>query len=379
MSWGDILKARKTYDSADDYIKDTEERYRNKLLDSARKLTPEEARERKEREDATEAYAKKHGIGWEDRRASAYQSDVNRGRGKTRLHEYDVLDDSDEVQRDVMDETMIDDKLDVYTDDSCRDELKNLLDKVNTKTKSLESEVLHEMRREHNISNIPNFNKYMTNRTYTDSIPEEIACMALRKIKVTPMGKKEVLGPLDKNGNPWKETSAKPAPFDEEMGRSLKPAEDVVSETSSADPDFMKFVESRWKRRSLWQSGRPPFDFKEGFRWADNDYNKLIGLVREREAEILRDIKDDYERKKKKTGTSRQRFVGAKSSTDEKYHIVRYYAWRTSRNDKHHMYVNTLNIRKGDKIIYKIGYVINTGVTLTASQKSAFDKEADWR
>jgi len=377
MSWGEILKARKTYDSADDYIKDTEERYRNKLRDSARKLTPEEARERKKREDATESYARKHGIGWEDRRATAYQSDVNRG--KTRLHEYSALDTDDEVERDVMDETMINDKLDVYTDDSCRDELKNLLDKVNTKTKRLESEVLHELRREHNISNIPNFNKYVTNRTYTDSIPEDIACLAVRKIKATPIGKKEVLGPLDEKGKPWKADSAKPAPFDDEMGRSLKPAEDVVSETSSADPDFTKFVESRWKRRSLWQSGVPPFDFKKGFRWADEDFEKLVGLVREREAEILRDIKEEYDRKKKKTGTSRQRFSGAKSSTDEKYHIVRYYAWRTSRNDKHHMYVNTLNIRKGDKIIYKIGYVINTGLNLTASQKSKFDKEADWR
>ena len=107
----------------------------------------------------------------------------------------------------------------------------------------------------------------------------------------------------------------------------------------------------------------------------DEDFEKLVGLVREREAEILRDIKEEYDRKKKKTGTSRQRFSGAKSSTDEKYHIVRYYAWRTSRNDKHHMYVNTLNIRKGDKIIYKIGYVINTGLNLTASQKSKFDKD----
>tara|TARA_R100000781_G_scaffold17231_1_gene13775 strand:+ start:122 stop:1183 length:1062 start_codon:yes stop_codon:yes gene_type:complete len=345
----------------------------------ARKLTPEEARERKEREDATEAYARKHGIGWQDRRAQAYQSDVNRGSGKTKLHEYDVLDDSDEVQRDVMDETMIEDKLDVYTDDSCRDELKNLLDKVNTKTKFLESEVLHEMRREHNISNIPNFNKYVTNRVYTDSIPEEIACMALRKIKVTPIGKKEVLGPLDKNGNPWKADSAKPSPYDEEMGRSLRPADEAVLETSSNDPDFEEFLEQRWKRRSLWATGEPPFSIQEALNFAGGKWNTLLNYVRDREKQILGDIKEDYERKRKKTGTSRKRFVGAKSSTDEKYHIVRYYAWRTSRNDKHHMYVNTLNIRKGDKIIYKIGYVINTGLSLTASQKSKFDKEADWR
>ena len=382
MSWGDILKARKTYDSADDYIKDTEEWYRNKLRDSARKLTPEEARERKKREDATEAYARKYGIGWEDGRAQVYQSDVNRGRGKTRLHEYDVLDDSDEVQRDVMDETMIDDKLDVYTDDSCRDELKNLLDKVNAKTKHLESEVLHEMRREHNISNIPNFNKYMTNRTYTDSIPEEIACLAVRKIKATPIGKKEVLGPLDEKGKPWKAEAAKPASFDDEMGRSLKPAEDVVAETSSVDPDFEKFLFAKWSDNFYWKqpyNTEPPFDIRRAWKFADNDFDKLYRLVRDSEKKVLRHIKMEYDRKTKKTGTSRKRFVGAKSSTDEEYHIVRYYAWRTSRNDKHHMYINTLNIRKGDKIIYKIGYVINTGLNLTASQKSKFDNEADWR
>ena len=107
---------------------------------------------------------------------------------------------------------------------------------------------------------------------------------------------------------------------------------------------------------------------------AAGSWNKLKALVRPWEKEILVNIKKEFDAQKKPSARPR-----GESYVDGKYYIVRYYKWMKSRNDGTDMYVNTLNIRKGDKVLFKVGYVINTNLTLNPEDKIKFDKEADWR
>ena len=306
------------------------------------------------------------------------------------VRDYGEYDSSDEPKDNVMRQTRVRDKLDVYTDDSCRDELKNYLDKVSRHDMEIFSQVLHrvaedyyEENREKSVSFLesypspPNMKRYITNRDYTDDLPEQIACIALRKIKVTPIGKKEVLGPLDENGDPWKAETARPAPFDEERRKSLKPSDQTPTlRQEGFDSDFESYLKTAWNKPVLWEehNRQKPFDITIAME-AAGSWNKLKALVRPWEKEILVNIKKEFDSQKKKPSVRPR----GESYVDGKYYIVRYYKWMKSKNDGTDMYVNTLNIRKGDKVLFKVGYVINTNLTLNPEDKIKFDKEADWR
>tara|TARA_R100000152_G_C6778923_1_gene210041 strand:+ start:69 stop:1097 length:1029 start_codon:yes stop_codon:yes gene_type:complete len=303
------------------------------------------------------------------------------------VRDYGEYDSSDEPKDNVMRQTRIHDKLDVYTDDSCRDELKNYLDKVSRHDMEIFSEVLlrvaddyYEENKEKSFlesyPSPPNMKRYITNRDYTDDLPEQIACIALRKIKVTPIGKKEVLGPLDENGDPWKAETARPAPFDEERRKSLKPSDQTPTlRNEGFDSTFESYLKTAWNNPVLWEehNRQKPFDITIAME-AAGSWNKLKALVRPWEKEILVNIKKEFDAQKKPSARPR-----GESYVDGKYYIVRYYKWMKSRNDGTDMYVNTLNIRKGDKVLFKVGYVINTNLTLNPEDKIKFDKEADWR
>ena len=123
-----------------------------------------------------------------------------------------------------------------------------------------------------------------------------------------------------------------------------------------------------------WDSN-PPFDIKKALDFVNNDFAKLVSMVRHREEIVLKHIEEQWKKQKKPLSRKKR----ATAYSDEQYHVVRFYGWRKGRNEGKHIYVNTLNIRKGNKIIYKVGYVINTDVLFTQAQKTRFDKDADWR
>ena len=297
----------------------------------------------------------------------------------------------DEPESQLFSDTKIEDVHEAYTteglrDDKCRKEMSNYWDKmkkdmgsrinifgINDKMQDALDLIKEERKKQaddpkvrrqlgltesgSNFEN-PIAQPYFTNYKFIDDIPEIIACIALRKLTNEPFGKKDVFGPLDENGDLWSGKKAK-----------TKSPEDVPERTLDPSAGREAYVVSR---ADMILGGN-----MKGWYKRVGDYDKWKKELRSRELMVIQELENKYDTQFDKPRKWRQKTV--ETRIDDQYYIVRYYAWKKAQASSSDVLINTLGIRKNDKMVLKLGYLFYSNTNLPADLKTKLLPMLDWR
>ena len=107
------------------------------------------------------------------------------------------------------------------------------------------------------------------------------------------------------------------------------------------------------------------------------DYDKWKKELRPREQMVIEDLENKYDSQFDKPRKWRQKTV--ETRLDDQYYIVRYYAWKKAQASSSDVLINTLGIRKNDKMVLKLGYLFYSNTNLPADLKTKLLPMLDWR